>query len=96
MTKKTRIKIAYIFFLAVGMIGVLKQLHLFINDELPITFTQGALCVFFGMLIFKPMVLLDLLDDARVKFFGAKNRMFKSSLETGGETPVEDDEDSPA
>lgn len=95
MTKKTRLQIAFIFFLAVGMIGVLKQLHLFITDELPITFTQGALCVFFGMLIFKPMVLLDLLDDIRVKVFGAKNRMF-NLRDTGGSTPIEDDEDADA
>ena len=41
------------------------------------------------------MLLLDLFDDIRVKLLGAKNRVFKMNF-TGGETPIDDDEEADA
>lgn len=89
MTKKSRLKIAYWFFLFVGMLGVVFQMYKYLFDKLELNFQEGALTVFFGMFIFKPMLILDLFDDIRVKFLGAKRRMFKTES-----TPVDDDEDS--
>tara|TARA_R110002051_G_C8769409_1_gene503347 strand:+ start:24651 stop:24935 length:285 start_codon:yes stop_codon:yes gene_type:complete len=94
MTKQTRLKISFVFFLVVGMLGIANQLYKYFIGNLELTFSEGALTVFFGMFIFKPMLLLDLFDDIRIKFLGAKSRVFK--MNTGGETPIEDDEEADA
>lgn len=91
MTKKVRLKIAYWFFLMIGMIGVSMQLYKYYKGELDLSFGEGALTLFLGMFVFKPMLLLDLLDDVRVKFLGAKMKVFKTDS-----TPIDDDEDSDA
>lgn len=89
MTKRVRVKVAHWFFLLIGMIGVGTQLYNYINKNLDLNINEVVVTLFFGMFIFRPMILLDLIDDFRVKFLNAKNRIFK--IES---TPVDDDEDS--
>lgn len=92
MTKKIRLKVAFIFFQAVGMMGISGQLYKYFIGDLVLNFSEGALTVFLGMFIFKPMILLDLLDDIRVKFLGAKSRVFKMNSSVGGGGTDEDGE----
>lgn len=92
MTKQTRLKIAFVFFLIIGMLGVANQLYKYFLGNLELTFSEATATVFFGMFIFKPMLLLDLLDDIRVKFLGAKSRVFKMNSSVGGGGTDEDGE----
>lgn len=73
MTKTLRMKIAYWFFLVIGIAGISMQTYKYFTNELPLTFAQGAVTVFFGMFIFKPMLILDLFTDIRAKILGNKN-----------------------
>lgn len=74
MTKTLRLKIAYWFFLLIGIAGITMQAYKYFNGELALTFSEGVVTVFLGMFIFKPMILLDLLTDLRVKFLGHKKQ----------------------
>jgi len=74
MTRTLRMKIAYWFFLIIGILGILIQLYKYIIDELPLTFVQGIFTAFMGMFIFKPMLILDLFSDIRTKIFGNKKQ----------------------
>ncbi len=71
--KDLRTSIAYWFFLLAGMGGIVMQGVKFYNDELPLSFAQGAFTVFCGMFIFKPMILLSLLEDLRSLKSGKSN-----------------------
>lgn len=57
MSKTLRNKIAYWFYLIIGLLGSSKQLYGFLTDQLELTLSQGILTTLFGVFIFQPLIL---------------------------------------
>lgn len=63
MTQGLRKKIAYWFFMIVGMAGIVKQTIDFFNNTLDQSYFQGFVTMVCVVFILKPMILLSLVDD---------------------------------
>lgn len=63
MTRTLRKKIAFWFFMLVGMAGIIKQTIDLFNNTLEQSYFQGVITIVCVVFIFKPMILLSLLDD---------------------------------
>lgn len=56
-------KIAYWFFLIIGMLGITMQLYKWFNDSLELTFSQGIVTAVFVVFIFRPKFLLEVFNS---------------------------------
>jgi uncharacterized membrane protein len=67
MSLATRRKIAYWFFMFMGMAGVFFQMYEFMTDHIQFNFNEMLVTSFFSVFIFRPTVLLDLFEFIKNK-----------------------------